>query len=267
MLKKDVHDFWQQESCGAVYTAGDTIGAQLQSQARRGYELEPYIPSFARFAEGRERRVLEIGVGVGADHLEWARHRPSSLTGIDVTRRALEHTRTRFALNGLPARLACADAEQLPFGDDSFELVYSWGVLHHSPDTERAISEVYRVLAPGGVARVMIYHHRSIVGALLWARFGLLRGRPFRSLTDVYANHLESPGTKAYSVEECRRLFRQFRRVTARPLLSFADLLEGHAGDRHGGRVMTLGRRFWPRWLIRRICPGYGLYLLVEASK
>jgi ubiquinone/menaquinone biosynthesis C-methylase UbiE len=267
MLKNEVHDFWQQESCGEVYAAGRTVDEQLQSQARRRYELEPYIPAFARFAEARDRRVLEIGVGMGADHFEWARQSPRSLTGIDVTRRALDHTRNRFALHDLPSRLARADAEHLPFHDNSFELVYSWGVLHHSPDTERAIGEVHRVLAPGGIARVMIYHHRSIVGALLWVRFGLLRGRPFRSLTDLYANHLESPGTKAYSTAECRRLFRSFRRVTARPLLSFADLLQGNAGDRHGGRVMMLARRLWPRWLIRRLCPSCGLYLLVEATK
>ena len=267
MLKKDVHDFWQQESCGEAYAIGSERAEQLRSQARTRYALEPYIPAFARFEEGAGRRVLEIGVGMGADHLEWALHRPAILTGIDITARALEHTRNRFRVHGVPPRLAHADAEHLPFRDNSFELVYSWGVLHHSPDTERAIGEVHRVLAPGGVARVMIYHHTSVVGALLWARFGLLRGRPFRSLTDVYANHLESPGTKAYSVDECRRLFRQFRRVSARPLLSFADLLQGHAGDRHGGRLMNLVRRFWPRWLIRRVCPGCGLYLLVEASK
>jgi len=267
MLKKDVHDFWQQESCGEVYASGGERAAQLRSQARTRFALEPYIPPFARFEEGSGRRVLEIGVGMGADHLEWARHRPRILAGVDLTERALEHTRARLSLEGCTPRVLRADAEHLPFADESFELVYSWGVLHHSPDTTRAVREVHRVLAPGGIARVMVYHRRSIVGALLWARFGLLRGAPGKSLPDLYAAHLESPGTKAYSLDECRQLFHGFRRVTARPLLSFADLLQGRAGDRHGGRLMGVLRQLWPRWLIQRTCRGWGLYLLVEASK
>ena len=192
MLKKDVHDFWQQESCGEVYATGDSAGSKLQSQALARYELEPYIPGFARFEEGRGLSVLEIGVGMGADHLEWARHRPRRLVGLDATNRALEHTRSRLTFAGCTPVLLHADAERLPFQSDSFDVVYSWGVLHHTPDTPGAIREVLRVLRPGGTARVMIYHRRSIVGFLLWLKYALLPGRPFRSLDDIYAHHLES---------------------------------------------------------------------------
>src|SRR5688572_31834851 len=167
MLKKDVRDFWQQESCGEVYAAGDDTAGRLRNHARTRYALEPYIPAFARFVDGSGRRVLEIGVGMGADHLEWAQQRPALLVGMDFTSRALDHTRTRLRLEGCESQLLRADAEHLPFADGSFELVYSWGVLHHSPDTPRAVREVHRVLAPGGTARVMVYHHSSIVGGLL----------------------------------------------------------------------------------------------------
>lgn len=267
MSKAAVHDYWQSASCGEVYADGADLRAQLASQARRRYELEPCIPAFARFADGRDRTVLEIGVGMGADHFEWARHQPRLLIGLDLTARALEHTRARLRIAGRTPQLLRSDAEQLPFPDGSFQLVYSWGVLHHSPDTPRAIQEIHRVLAPGGVARVMIYHRRSIVGALLWLRYALLRAAPFTPLDRVYAEHLESPGTKAYSVDEARALFAAFQTVAARPLLSFADLLDGRAGDRHGGSMLTAMRRLWPRWLIRRVFRNQGLYLLVEATK
>ena len=145
--------------------------------------------------------------------------------------------------------------------------MYSWGVLHHTPDTPRAVREVHRVLRPGGIARVMIYHKYSIIGSLLWLRYALLRGRPFRSLADVYAKHLESPGTKAYSVDEGQRLFAGFSSVRAMPLLAFGDLLEGRVGQRHGHTLMAVAQRVWPRWLIRRVLPAYGLDLLVEAVK
>jgi SAM-dependent methyltransferase len=152
MLKLDVHDFWEQESCGETYAVGSERAEQLRSHARTRYALEPYIPAFARFEEGTGRRVLEIGVGMGADHVEWARHRPALLVGLDFTSRALDHTKARLHVEGCESRLLRADAEQLPFAEGSFELVYSWGVLHHSSDTAQAIREVHRVVAPGGIA-------------------------------------------------------------------------------------------------------------------
>lgn len=264
-LKDEVREFWQRRACGEVYVHGDTLRQQLDTQARQRYELEPYIFDFARFETGRGRDVLEIGVGMGADHCEWARHGPRSLAGIDLTTRAVEYTRTRLALHGFESRLCVGDAERLPFDAASFDLVYSYGVLHHTPDTPQAIREVRRVLRPGGVARVMIYHRRAIVGYMLWARYGLLRGRPGRRLEAIYAAHLESPGTKAYSLAEARRLFGGFAEVETRVQLSFGDLLLGEAGQRHSGPLLRWGRRLWPRTAIRRYLSGHGLLLFVEA--
>ena len=150
--------------------------------------------------------MLEIGVGLGADHQLFA-EAGSRLTGIDLTERAIDHVRRRFEAFGLQSDLRVANAERLPFPDQSFDLVYSWGVVHHTPDTPRAVGEAWRVLRPGGQARVMIYHRRSLVGFMLWCRYALLAGRPWRSLNSIFANHMESPGTKAYSVAEARDLF------------------------------------------------------------
>lgn len=266
-LKASVGAFWERASCGEVYADGTTERDRYEAQARARYQMEPFIFPFARFAEGAGRDVLEIGVGMGADHLEWAKAGPRSLTGVDLTERAVEHTRRRLSLYGFDANVRTADAERLPFADASFDVVYSWGVLHHTPDTPRAIAEVWRVLRPGGVARVMVYHTHSIVGALLWTRYALLAGRPGRSLADIYAHHLESPGTKAYTPEEARGLFARFSRVTTRVELSNGDLLEGAAGQQHQGAALSLARRVWPRGLIRRLAPGRGLFLLIDAVK
>ena len=262
--KLAVQEFWNRQSCGEVYATGESLAEQLDAQARARYELEPYIFDFARFGDARGRDVLEVGVGMGADHLEWAKASPRSLTGVDLTPRAIELTRARFESHGLTSRLECADAERLPFPDNSFDVVYSWGVLHHSPDTPRAIAEVHRVLRPGGVARIMIYHYWSITGYLLWLRYGLLRGRGLRA---VYAQYLESPGTKAYTVDEARHMFRDFDSVSVRSQLSFGDLLQGAVGQRHGGLALSLAKRLWPRAVIRRLLPRHGLMLLVEATK
>jgi SAM-dependent methyltransferase len=262
-----VRSFWEREACGEVYATGPSFRAQLEAQARERYALEPYLKPFARFEEARGRRVLEIGLGMGADHEALAETAPALLAGVDLTRRAAELTAARLALARHVPRVLVADAERLPFGDASFDIVYSWGVLHHSPDTAATVREVHRVLRPGGVARVMLYHRRSIVGFMLWARYALMRGRPWLSLSTVFDRHMESPGTKAYTSSEARALFERFSDVRVGVQLTFADLLEGAAGQRHAGMALAVARGAWPRGLLRRYAGAYGLDLLVEAVR
>lgn len=265
-LKKEVRDFWNDASCGErlLLDASDESGYLAQMGKR--YSLEPFIERFARFDGSRDLDVLEIGVGLGADHQRFAQA-GARLTGIDLTERAVEHTQKRFDLFGLRSDLRVADAESLPFADESFDWVYSWGVLHHSPDTARAIDEVWRLLRRGGEARVMIYHKHALVGYMLWLRYALLGGKPWRSLSDIYASHLESPGTKAYTIDEARGLFRRFARVRISTVLTHGDLLESDAGQRHRGWLLSTAKRLWPRRLLRWALPGHGLFMLIEATK
>lgn len=264
--KEAVRDFWEEASCGeSLYLEGLDKDGYL-AQARRRYELEPYIEPFANFAGAAGKRVLEIGVGLGADHQRFAMA-GAKLTGIDLTQRAVDHTRRRLGLFGLTSELSSADAENLPFAPDSFDVVYSWGVIHHSPNTPRAVAEIHRILAPGGVARIMIYHKWSLVGYMLWARYGLARLRPWTSLAEIYSKYLESPGTKAYTAAEARKLFSAFRTVKVETVLTHGDLLESEAGQRHGGLLLDVARRLWPRALLRKVAAGHGLFMLITATK
>jgi SAM-dependent methyltransferase len=265
-LKAEIRGFWDATSCGEVYAAGPNAEQRFGKQAETRYRLEPYIPDFARFDEGSGQDVLEIGVGMGADHLEWARSGPRRLVGVDLTPRAVAWTTQRLATFGYTSELREGDAEHLPFSDGSFDIVYSWGVLHHSPDTPQAFREAHRVLRPGGTLRAMIYHRPSFVGLMLWARYGLAAGHPSRTLSYIYGRHLESPGTKGYTVAEARRLASPFDSCEVRTAVSFADLLLGEVGQQHAGRGLTIGKKFWPRPLIRRLS-ALGLLLLVEATK
>lgn len=265
-LKEAVRSFWDAASCGEeLYLAGSEA-EDFEQQAKARYQLEPYIADFAGFTKTSGQRVLEIGVGLGADHEQFARA-GARLTGIDLTDRAIENTRRRLSVFGLASDLKVADAEKLPFADGSFDMVYSWGVIHHSPDTPQAAREILRVLAPGGRFAVMIYHRYSMVGYMLWLRYGLARLRPFTSLDTIYSRYLESPGTKAYSVEEAKALFAGAKDVRAWTVLTHGDLLEGAAGQRHTGAVLSLARKVWPRGLIRKTMPTQGLFLLVQGTK
>ncbi len=151
----------------------------------------------------------------------------------------MTHTRTRLQAFGLASHLAVGDAERLDFPDETFDSVYSWGVLHHSPDTLKAIAEVHRVLKRGREARIMIYHKWSMVGLRLWLRDALLAGKPWRSLRSIYATHLESPGTKAYSVAEARQICAAFSDVCIKTVLTHGELLESGAGQRHQAAVLS----------------------------
>lgn len=156
--KEVVRAFWNEAACGEKLYLGHTNGVAYDEQAKERYRLEPYIVDFADFAAWQGKRVLEIGVGLGADHERFA-CAGAQLWGIDLTGRAIAHTASRLGARGLCSTLMVADAEKLPFADDSFDLVYSWGVIHHSPNTAEAAREISRVLKGGGVFRVMIYHN------------------------------------------------------------------------------------------------------------
>ena len=265
-IKQEIHDFWNQASCGeSLYLPDpDISGYSAQSVAR--YALEPYILNFAEFNKSRGLKVLEIGVGLGADHQQFS-EAGAELFGIDLTRRAIQHTQHRLSIFGLNSDLSVGDAESLNFPDESFDIVYSWGVLHHSPDTRKAISEVFRVLKRGGRANIMIYHKWSLVGIMLWLRYALLRLRPWLTLSQIYARFLESPGTKAYSIDEARELFQKFGDIHINTVLTHGDLLESGAGQRHQGVLLNTARKIWPRKLIRKFFSKAGLFMLIKARK
>lgn len=264
--KQGVHDFWNHASCGEELYLSEADKSGYTAQAQFRYALEPEILGFADFKGSQGLRVLEIGVGLGADHQQFA-EAGADLYGIDLTERAIAHTRNRLLAFGLYSNLSVGDAENLAFPDESFDIVYSWGVLHHSPDTKKAIGEVWRVLKPGGVACIMIYHKWSMVGFMLWIRYALLSFQPWLSISQIYDRYLESPGTKAYSVVEARKLFSAFGKIEIFVQLGHGDLLESDAGQRHRGVLLSLARKFWPRWFIRKFLSNFGLGLLIKVVK
>lgn len=265
-MKQRVQEFWSDASCGErLYLHGEDINSYA-AQAESRYKLEPYILSFAEFEKWKDQKVLEIGVGLGADHELFCRNGADTY-GIDLTIRAVEHTNNRLNALGLKSNIKQGDAENLDFLDETFDCVYSWGVLHHSPDTQRAVNEVFRVLKRGGIANVMIYQKWSLVGIMLWIRYALLRGKPFLSLDYIYSNYLESPGTKAYSKSEALEMFNSFSEVKINSVLSHGDLLASGAGQRHDGVYLKLARLIWPRKLIKLLLPNSGLFLLIKAKK
>ena len=136
------------------------------------------------FAQLRDKDVLEIGVGQGT-HAQLLAPRCKSFTGIDLTGAAVEMVASRFRLFKLPGTILQMDAEQMAFADNSFDYVWSWGVIHHSADTQRVLSEIHRVLRPGGQCTVMVYHRSwfnyYVSGLLRWLMLA-----PWRKRTSLH---------------------------------------------------------------------------------
>jgi SAM-dependent methyltransferase len=246
--KERVQAFWEAEPCGAAHGASAEGSPEFFAEIeRKRDELEPFIARYADFPLTRGQRVLEIGVGAGTDFVRFARA-GAQATGVDLTEHAIRLVRQRLDNEGLDAELRQADAERLPFEDGTFDRVYSWGVLHHTPDTARAVGEAVRVLAPGGRLCVMLYARHSWVAYGLWAKEGLLKGHPRRSLADVLAHHMESEGTKGFTRRELRAMFDGLEDLRVEKVQTpydraWAGPLARLTGDRLGWFAVTRGRK------------------------
>ena len=215
---------WGQDPCGAVHGREHEFGTREffdEIERHRYNEYASWMPRLMGFEQFRGARLLEVGCGMGTDLLQFSRG-GARCVGIDLTPRSIEITQHRFKLYGAGGAFMISDGENLPFCDESFDVVYSNGVLHHTPDTEGAIREVHRVLRPDGTAKVMLYHRNSlnywleivVRRGVLGAEF--LRGRSAEEIMSrviEYSDHEARPLVKVYSRREARALFKMFKDV------------------------------------------------------
>ena len=290
-LKERVRAFWQANPCGVKFAdaAPGTRHFYELVEAHR-YTKEWHIPEAADFAGARGLKVLEIGCGLGTDGAQFA-EAGADYTGVDLTEAAVELARRRFELFNLPGSFQTADAENLSFPNASFDLVYSHGVLHHTPETEKAIQEIHRVLRPGGRAVVMLYHRGSYnyrVNISLLRRAGAqllkwetgiklvnkITGEPLESLREharLLKTERESylkpdeflsqntdgagnPLARVYSRNEARELFKDFSAVTLKTYFL-------------NKRWLPVIGNLLPRSLESRLASRWGWHLWIYATK
>jgi SAM-dependent methyltransferase len=210
---------WSADPCGST-TVKTTFGTKEyfeELERVRYQEYASWMKEDIGFDRHAGERLLEVGVGMGSDHAQWARG-GAVCTGIDLTPKCIEITKQRFELYGLRSDLRVMDAEKLDFPSESFDLVYSFGVLHHTPGTQEAIDEIHRVLKPGGRAIVMLYHRDSL-HVMKLAMSGIEGAFAEKSLHDMLGegeaavDRKALPLTKIYSRSEAMFLFRRFQKA------------------------------------------------------
>jgi SAM-dependent methyltransferase len=208
-LKQEVREFWNRQSCDTQFAEASKFSREYYEEIEwRRYKDQSCIHSFAQFSRYHGKRVLEVGFGAGTDFIQWLRV-GAIASGVDLTQEALDNLTHRIQVYGLPQpeSIRVADAENLPFESNYFDLGYSFGVLHHTPDTEKAIKELIRVVRPGGDIKIMLYNLNSICAFKFWVKYALLRGKPWKSRRWALWHHMESIGTKAYTRTDLKMIF------------------------------------------------------------
>ncbi len=228
-IKKKVREHWNKNpmdydkikaKCGSK-NYYNQIEKQFRKVCYFGQDSKkPIFHKLIPYKKLKDKEVLVIGCGAGSISKEFAKQ-GASITAIDLTPIAVKNTKkqlTNYKLNG---KVLEADAENLPFKDNSFDFVWSWGVIHHTPNTKKAADEIYRVLKKDGQARIMIYHKNSIFYYFL-VQFcrGILQGQYLKwspqKILNKYTDHSDKGGTplgKAYTKKQSKKLFSKFKKI------------------------------------------------------
>lgn len=216
--KDEVQKQWNNDPAGSHYVrAADphTIEWFREVEAYRYDEYAPWMAETMEFAGHAGKQLLEIGAGIGTDHAQFARH-GALTTDVDLSSGHLALAKENFRLRGLIGRFIHQDAETLPFDDNSFDVVYSNGVIHHTPNTYDVVREIRRVLKPGGKAIVMVYAENSLHywRNLVWAIGIKENALQTQSMGEIMSRSVERsdnaaarPLVKVYTPRRLRNLF------------------------------------------------------------
>ncbi len=264
--KREAMRLWNADPCGGAAADASEGSADFFAAIDRDRygAYAPWLPRAAEFDRHTGESLLEIGCGMGTDLASFARGGARTVA-VDLTTRHLSIARQRLRGQGTPVRLVRSDGEVLPFADNTFDVVYSFGVLHHTPGTQTAIDEAHRVLKPGGHAIIAMYHRDS---AFFWFHTIFLRGivkagivrHGYRRLVADIEQHQHTdalPLVKVYSRRQLRRMFAGFRSV---------ETEVHHLDASHFSYLAPLVRRLPISWM-EAVSHHFGWYVFAKATK
>jgi len=226
---ESVREFWDRRPCNVRHSAKPAGTLEYFDEVeRRKYFVEPHIPEFAQFSRWKGKRVLELGCGIGTDSINFARA-GANLTAVDLSRRSLEVCQQRFHVYGLQADFYSGNIEQLSsfLPSQRFDLVYSFGVIHHTPNPKNVFAEIRKFCSADTEVRVMLYSKWS--WKVLWILSTYGHGAVWR-LQHLVRTYSEAqtgcPVTYYYSFREIERLLQGFQIQSIRKDHIFPYIIE-----------------------------------------
>ena len=243
---ESVRSFWESHVNNEYYTREDRGSAKYFEEIEsRRYRWHYHLLDLFAGLQGGSGRLLEVGCGIGVDSIRLARC-GFDVTALELTDSAVAVAREFARARGVDVDFQIASAESLPFEDETFDAAFSFGVLHHTPQVEKAVAELWRVLKPGAHAYVMLYHRNSLVN-LVHCALRLPYESP-RNMKD------DCPVVYTFSKRGAARLFRSFRSVHIRSAYPFT----------YGFRRVT----FWvPNRVQRVLGRSIGWHLMIRATR
>lgn len=246
-LTGEIRDFWSR-NVNAERVFGKEVSSHDRGDERYFNDLEVQryrshrhlIPWIQSMAPGTS--CLEIGCGIGMDSIKIAGH-GLQITSLDLTSVGVATAMHRFRASGVEGSFLVGDACSLPIEDESFDFVYSFGVLHHAADTEKCIREAYRVLRKGGSALIMLYNRHSLNELV-----HRITGVPFEEKDEL------CPVVRRFTRKEVREIFSQYSDIEIHKDFVYG---EGY------GFLFRLTPQFLYRWMSRL----FGWHLMIRATK
>ena len=265
-----VSEYWNARPCNIRHSPKPVGSREYFDEVEaRKYFVEHHIPRFADFERWSGKRVLEIGCGIGTDTMNFARH-GAQVTAIDLTEKSLEVARQRAQVFGFDNRVTFLQANAERLSDhvpvEPYDLVYSFGVIHHTPHPDRVLEQIRKFVTPQSTVKIMVYNRWS--WKVLWVLFVYGKGR-FWKLNRLIADYSEAqtgcPVTYSYSRAEGRRWLEKHG-------FHVTDVMVDHIFPYSIPEyVQYRYRKVWyfrwmPTWLFRALERAFGWHLCLTAK-
>jgi ubiquinone/menaquinone biosynthesis C-methylase UbiE len=262
----EVREYWDKRPCNIRHSE-KSVGTReyFDEVEARKYFVEPHIPGFAQFERWRGKKVLEIGCGIGTDSINFARA-GAELTVVELSKKSLEICQSRFDSYGLKARFYSGNAEELAsfLQVEPYDLIYSFGVIHHTPNPEKVIEEISKYCKPGTELRIMLYSKYCWKAMWIILKYGKGAFWRARELVRIYSEaETGSPVTYCYSSGDVRRLMRNYEISEIRKEHIFPYIIEKYVKYQYE-KVWYF--RWMPKILFRWLERHFGWHTLIVAS-
>jgi SAM-dependent methyltransferase len=252
----EVREFWQNNPLCASdipYVLGSRDYFEFYDTLREKVESIPYSYALHEYKEFTGKKVLDVGCGNGYVLSKYATE-GAMVCGIDITQASIDLCQKRFAHLQLQGDFQVADAQNIPFPDNTFECVCSMGVLHHVPDTQKALDEIHRVLKPGGRLIVMFYHRNSARYQFMYRFWSWITGKSMEQLVNEYDGVGNPKGTV-------------FSRIELGAMLAKFSDIRMHVDYLPTGDIVLRGAGYLPNNLFKPLATLIGWNLYAKATK